>query len=329
MCPGPSLLTSRPLTNRSLVLLSGEKTALPRAEAEALFSAYDPDSKFESPNPRVLIAKSSADPFLIGSRIAFARRVGVLVDGPSEAASMVRGRKVRFRAFDLGSHRGLPDPGEYIASEDAAIDLSRPDSEVTLVRGERDYLAVTSPMTMSQDWSKRRPRRRPFFHPAAIFPKLSRALVNLTGCKRGDVFLDPFAGTGSLPLEAYMIGAAVVASDIQERMARGAAANMKHFDQSWLGVIRGDSRSPPVRSVDAVATDIPYGRASSTRGLDPRELVATLLPALSEILPQGARAVLMHQKEVVVSGGGFSVVGEHDLHVHKRLTRTITLLRRR
>ena len=55
---------------------------------------------------------------------------------------------------------------------------------------------------MRQDWVIRRPRARPFFHPAAIFPKLSRALVNLSRVGAGEVFLDPFCGTGSLLLEA-------------------------------------------------------------------------------------------------------------------------------
>ncbi|MDG7016270.1 MAG: hypothetical protein JRM82_02735, partial [Nitrososphaerota archaeon] len=61
------------MTNRSLVLLSGEGTTVPLAEAQALFLAYDSTSKFRHPEDRVLIAESDADPSKVAGRIAFAR----------------------------------------------------------------------------------------------------------------------------------------------------------------------------------------------------------------------------------------------------------------
>jgi putative methyltransferase (TIGR01177 family) len=316
------------LKSRALVLLSGEGTTVPLAEAKSLFLALDPSSAFESPSPRVLIAETGADPFLIGSRIAFARRVGPLIES-LEATDFLKGHSVRFRCFSL-TRSDPPDPERYLKGIGATVDLRNPDYEITLVRTGEDYLALTAPGTMRQSWSKRRPRRRPFFHPSAIFPKLSRALVNLSGCMEGDIFLDPFCGTGSIPIEASIIGAKVVAVDQSERMVRGAIANMRHFNQEWLGILRADSTSLPLSKVDAVATDIPYGRASSTRGRKPRELLDLLLPSLGRMMRSQSRAVVMHPDQVRVEGGGeFLVVEEHDLHVHKLLTRTITVLRRR
>jgi tRNA (guanine10-N2)-dimethyltransferase len=317
------------LRNRSLVLLSGENTTIPSAEARSLFLTYDPDSSFESPMRSVLLARSEADPFRVGRRIAFARRVGVLLDDLSEAAPLLGGRRVRFRCFDLGSGRGQPDPAKYLEGVDAVVDLRNPDCELTLVRCDEDYIAVTDPGSMLQGWSKRRPRSRPFFHPSAIFPKLSRALLNLSRCKEGDVFLDPFAGTGSIPIEASIIGARVVAVDQSELMVRGAISNMRHFSQDWHGVIRADSANLPLTSVDAVATDIPYGRASSTRGYRPEELLELIFPSLLRITRPGSTLVLMHPQDTRVQGpAGFTVEEEHHLYVHKLLTRTITILRR-
>lgn len=312
------------------MLLSGEGTTIPESEAKSLFLAYDESSRFSSPSPRLLICDSEADPALVGSRIAFARRVGMLVEGRAEAAALLKGRRVRFRAFDLMGDDLQPDPADYLAGVDATIDLLDPEAELTLVRAGRDYLAVTRPMSMVQGWSRRSPRRRPFFHPAAIFPKLSRALVNMTRCREGDVFLDPFAGTGSLPLEAELVGANAVSVDQSGAMARGEVANMKHFGQEWLGTIRADSTYLPLKAVDAVATDFPYGRASSTRGRTTAEVLERSLPALAEALRPGKFMVLMHQKEVRVEAGpDYSVLEEHDLYVHKLLTRTISILRRR
>jgi putative methyltransferase (TIGR01177 family) len=318
------------LKSKTLVLLSGEGTTIPAAEARALFLTYDPKSTFECPEPRVLVANSAADPNKVGSRIAFARRVGILVTASVEASSLLRGRKIRFRYFDLKARDDKPDPGRYLDGIDATVDLQNPDYEMTLVRGVEDYLAVTAPGGMQQAWSTRRPRRRPFFHPSAIFPKLSRALVNLSRVKEGDVLLDPFAGTGSIAIEASLTGAKVAGVDLSEKMVLGALSNMKHFYQEWLGVIRADSIHLPLRRIGAVATDIPYGRASSTQGREPRDILRQLLPAIAAVMSTDSFAVLMHPREVSVGRTfEFSVEEEHDLHIHKLLTRTITILRRR
>lgn len=318
------------MKNRALVLLSGEGTSVPAAEAKSLFIAYDGESKFRSPTPRLLLADSRADPFLIGSRIAYARRVGVVVSGIEEAAPLLERKRVRFRAFNLKGEVLPPDPEKYLGGIDAQVDLRNPELELTLVRADEEYLAVTSPATMMQGWSLRRPRKRAFFHPAAIFPKLSRALVNMTGCKSGEVFLDPFAGTGSITIEASMVGANVVALDQTGAMVKGCLSNMKHFSQEWLGVVRGDSTYMPLTRLDGVATDVPYGRASSTRGLKTREILDRFLPVVAESMRPGSRLVLMHQKEVSVDHEqGFDLLEEHHLHVHKLLTRTISILRRK
>ncbi|HUI23600.1 MAG TPA: hypothetical protein VLY82_04330 [Nitrososphaerales archaeon] len=318
------------MRNRSLALLSGEGTSIPASESKALFLAADPHTTFESPEHRVLLADTEADPFAVGARVAFARRVGLLLDSKSDASRIVTGRRVRFRCFNLGSKDPQPDPAEYLRGLEVTVDLANPESEITLVRGERDYLAVTDPAGMMQGWSRRRPRSRPFFHPSAIFPKLSRALVNMTRCSKGDIFLEPFAGTGSIAIEASLVGADVVAVDMADVMARGALSNMRHFAQEWTGIIRADSARLPIRGVRAVATDVPYGRASSTRGRSPESLLELLLPELARAMDPSSFLVLMHPQGLSIrSKSEFDVVEEHHLHVHKLLTRTITVLKRR
>ena len=325
-----SRLTSRLLKNRSLVLLSGERTSIPRAEAQALFLTYDSSSKFVSPEERVLIVQSSADPLLVGTRVAFARRVGFMISDPSDAADVIKGKKVRMRVYSLSVGGATNDWQKMLQSIDAKIDLENPDFEFTVVEGKRRYLALSSPLKMSQGWSLRRPRQRAFFHPSAIFPKLSRALVNLSRCRAGDLFLDPFAGTGSLPLEAAEVGAKVLAFDQSEKMTHGLLANMKKFGQQWLGVVRCDSLMPPLSGVNAIATDVPYGRASSTRGRDVRSIVQAAVETMPALLSRGSRMVMMHPKHVPVEPtSDWALEEQHHLYVHKLLTRTITVLRRR
>ena len=318
------------MKNRALVLLSGEPTSIPKAEAEALFLAYDPASRFQPLEGRVMEVDSEADPFIVASRVAYSKRIGPMMDEPTESAETVRGRSVRVGTFRLPGGGEPPAPEEVLRGLDVSVDLENPDFELTVVQGARRYFALTRPDAMRQGWSLRRPRRRPFFHPAAIFPKLSRALVNLTRCREGDVFLDPFAGTGSLAIEACIIGARVVVLDRSREMAAGSLMNMKKFGQEWLGAVRCDAFHPPVAGADAVATDVPYGRASSTGGKDTGSIVVEALDVAASLLRSGSRLVIMHPKENPAEPGSvWSVEGEHHLYVHKRLTRSITILRRR
>lgn len=282
------------------------------------------------PEPRVVIANSEADPFVVGSRIAFSRRVGLMIGAVADVSEFITGKRVRFRSFDLLPGLKPVDPVKEMKGIETKIDLINPQYEVTLVRGRAEYLSLTSPASMMQGWSRRKPRSRAFFHPSAIFPKLSRALVNLSSCKAGDLFLDPFAGTGSIPIEAAEIGARVVASDQVEKMARGSLANMKHFGQEWLGVIRADAFHHPILGVDAIATDVPYGRLSSTRGAGQRDIIDRTLSSLPAVANPGARIVLMHPKQLQVAGtSDLQVEEELHLYVHRFLTRTMTILRRK
>jgi tRNA (guanine10-N2)-dimethyltransferase len=275
-----------------------------------------------------MVVESKADPDVIARRVAFARRIGKMVR-TTEASALLKGKRIRLRNFDLAKKPAL-DPSRFLRGFDVQVDLEHPEAELTLVRAQADYLAITSPGEMVQSWSRRRPRVRAYFHPSAMFPKLARALVNLSRVREGQVFLDPFAGTGSLPLEGALVGARVVAIDRAEKMVAGSLANMKRFDQHWLGVLRSDVQKLPLTSVDAVATDVPYGRASSTMGAGGIGVLRESLAVLPGLLAAGSRMVVMHSKADPVDGPREIVLEEeHDLQVHKKLTRRISVLRRR
>jgi putative methyltransferase (TIGR01177 family) len=322
-------------------MLSRESTGIPEAEARALVSDLDPTAKFESPEGGLLIAETSADPAAIEARVAFSRRVGLLVpDGhlDDDHVSLLRRGTYRVRVFGEG------DGGEgeeaiisSIAEKvEGTVSLDTPDREVSAYvseKGGKTYLAITMPRSMRQGWATRRPRSRAFFHPSAIFPKLSRALVNLSGVQPGEAFLDPFCGTGSLLIEASIIGSEPLGIDLARKMVRGARRNSIKYGQPWLGLIRADSRSLPIREVGAVATDIPYGRASSAGGLKSSEILKSLIEGAPAVLPQGRKLVVMHPKSleagpIAEGAGGLRVEQELEIYIHRTLTRTITVMKR-
>lgn len=294
---------------------------------------HDGSAKLESPEERIVIAHTKVDPDRIAGRIAFSKRVGSMApdgDLSTDQLGRLRAGTYRVRVFELerkaDSERLVSRLAEEVGGKVALEDA---DTELTVVRGKRDYFALSRPSLMRQDWSPRRPRARPFFHPAAIFPKLSRALVNLTRVDAGDVFLDPLCGTGSLLLEAYELGARPVGADRDSRMVRGALRNMSSFGQDWLGVVRADVSRAPFSGVHGIATDIPYGRASSVAGSNTKAIMIRLLETAACLLGREGRLVVMHPDSVeVVRNREFDLEEEHHLYIHRKLTRTISVLRR-
>jgi putative methyltransferase (TIGR01177 family) len=318
-------------------MLSRESTGIPEAEARALVTDLDPKARFESPEGGLLIAETSADPALVEARVAFSRRVGLLVpDGRLDEGhvSLLRRGTYRVRVFGEGDNgKGEAEMIESIADRvGGKVSLDAPDREVSAYVGEggsRTYFAITMPGSMRQGWVARRPRSRAFFHPSAIFPKLSRALVNLSGVQPGEAFLDPFSGTGSLLIEASIVGAEPVGIDLARKMVRGARRNSIKYGQPWLGIVRADSRSLPIKVVAAVATDIPYGRASSAAGRKSSDVLRSLVEGAAAVIPGGRKVVVMHPKSLEVEeAGGLRVEEELDIYVHRTLTRTITVMRR-
>jgi len=293
----------------------------------------DDQATFSSPHSRVLVASTTAEPSQIEARVAYSRRVGrLLSDGALRERELKVLRKGTYaiRVYELEKKRDSDRLVTKLAAEIGDdVSLDNPDTELTVVRADRDYFAVTKPSRMKQNWMVRRPRARAFFHPSAIFPKFSRLLVNLSAVMAGETFLDPFCGTGSLLLEASEIGARPVGIDLHSKMVKGAHRNAGKFGQDWLGVIRADARRMPLNKVDAIATDIPYGRVSTTSGSTSAAILEKLIKEAASILPDGKRLVVMHPKTLEVGEtDGFELEEELHLPVHPKLTRTISVLRR-
>ena len=219
------------------------------------------------------------------------------------------------------------------AAREAKVDLRSPQVVVggVVVDGVL-YLGERLVEVDRGSFDERRPKRRPYFHPSALDPKLARLFVNLARARRGDLLLDPFVGTGSILMEASMIGCTPIGVDVDDEMVKGCLANIRHFTPTALGAVRGDARRPPLRRVDCIATDPPYGRAASTGGEELGELLGESLSSLVDLLPRGRHICLATPSQLdvasIAEGAGLKLVEEHLMRVHRSLVRRIAVLRR-
>ena len=174
---------------------------------------------------------------------------------------------------------------------------------------------------------QRAPQARPFFMPGVLLPKFARALVNLSRVRSGGRFLDPFCGTGGILIEAALVGAEVFGCDILKRAVRGAAENLKFYGlKGEFAACDATALCLRDESVDAIATDPPYGRSTHMR----RPLERLYEDAISEM-----HRVLKKNHFVIVLSNfkdvphdGFELLETHECYVHKSLTRYVNVLRK-
>jgi tRNA (guanine10-N2)-dimethyltransferase len=158
-------------------------------------------------------------------------------------------------------------------------------------------------------------------------------MVNLSRVKRGDLLLDPFCGTGGLLLEAADMGCVPLGFDIDVSILTGCQQNLKYYKVPFNGAL-GDARRIPLRpeGLNAIATDPPYGRSSSTKGSEVVELIQTSLDVLANHLKRGGYLCLALPKKYfekeIIPTDSFAIVETHTMRIHRSLNRLIVVLQR-
>jgi tRNA (guanine10-N2)-dimethyltransferase len=213
----------------------------------------------------------------------------------------------------------------------ARVDLEHPTHSFRgLLAGPYFHLGLIAHQRPADFVASRRPRKRPAFHPSTMTPKLARSMVNLSGAVTGSTFLDPFCGVGGILLEASLLGCQVIGIDALRRMVRGSRRNLKHFQMTPLALLRGDARNIPVRSVQAIATDPPYGTGASTLKSTTRNILKEFLPEAYSVLTRPGRLVVASPLGTgtpdIAESAGFKIADHHEVYVHRRLTREILVL---
>lgn len=204
------------------------------------------------------------------------------------------------------------------------VSMKNPDAVFVAVnRGDIISLGHSLAEKPQQKWEHRRPKLRPFFYAAALFPKFARCLVNLSRVRNGEILLDPFCGSGTILMEATLMGLDAVGIDILDKLCRGSLENLKALAEPRYSIIQGDARNMPLHNVGGIVTDIPYGRIAGITGHNNKELIEGFLAEAQDIMKHNGYAILVHPEPFSFSANGFSLVAQHRIRVHKSLTRVV------
>ena len=330
-----------------LVEISGESPALARAEVE---------SAAEAMGGRPTSAPSALDPTLVrvelpeersgrelAVRLGLARRCLEVRSDPGtvETAMAVAARdggSVAVRRLGQpssgGEDAGVLAAGRAFRSAGGRIDLGRPDRRFWLVGSGSagDVLLEEVGATDRPATTGRRMPTLPFQRPVSLPPRLARAAANLARVRPGDRVLDPFLGTGALLAEAGLLGARLYGIDRDPQMVRGALRNLAHLGVTADELVVGDAGRVGFSSegapFDAILTDPPYGRASSTGGEAADAVAERVLSRWAGRVRPGGRVVVVTPGPAYSPGSEWRAVLDVPVRVHRSLTREFRVYER-
>ncbi len=319
--------------NDYFFLQRGELVDLGNGELRSLVRTYQPKTTMKNVNSRVVLVSGELDIEKIISRAACTKLAGRLLQVSNKVTGFeLNGMMKNYKTFacDLVNLSKKPvdmqvlsDLGNYVKRQSPwlTVSLENPDVTILLIKTETESIIGMIERKKSVKWKRESRRKRPYFHPVALEPRLCRTMINLAMVREDNTILDPFCGTGSVMLEANNMKINAIGCDLSIKMCRGALRNLRNSN-SFL--INCDALSLPLNmnNVDAIVTDLPYGMAASTMKRRPKELLSEFLDVIKTL--KGKRCCIMCRKGDEQEFP--NMVEQYDIYEHKSLTRKLMVL---
>ena len=322
--------------------LSKEHKTLPKAELLACLQAEKIDYDILQSNEDILIIETDSKEDIlraITGRLSFTFYIDEFLFSCSPSAKEIKKQssknilekegsiaiKYKNRSNNINSQPLVKALAE-IYTQNRKVALENPNIEIRgLITDSTVYVGLKIDEINRSKFEERKVQNRPFFSPISLHPKLACALVNLSSIKKEETLLDPFCGTGGILLEAGLIGAKVIGSDIEDKMIDGCKKTLDFYKVKNYKLYCSDigDIGKHIDKVDAIVTDLPYGKSTTTKGEKMNRLYQRAFENLSKLLKKGGRAVIGLSNKDFISLGEkyFSLVEKHDFRAHRSLTR--------
>ncbi len=209
------------------------------------------------------------------------------------------------------------------------ISFRNPDFIIRAVYINRWYLCILKYEKNKKEFESRRAPLRPFFSPVSLHPKYARYLINTSFTKPGDTIIDPFCGTGGILIEAALMKRKIIGNDSSLNMVMGTKLNLKYFDIKDYKIYNDDiSHLNISRKVNAIVTDMPYGRSSGIDNHEINDLYMESFKKFSDILiKNGKCSVIINDKKFLTYAEDyFDVIKIVPVYQHKSLVRQFVIL---
>ena len=338
-----------------IFILSGENETLPKAEVTASLETENVSFNIKYHQNGILIIEiadeDSAVIDIIGKKLAYTHEICKLLFETSiphlnDDIQKYPWKDIISQDYAVRVKRAGIDPdfnsqameielGGIIKKElgdEVRVNLENPDTFLRTIVLDNTILVSKQLVKRSKKhYNDLKPHKRPFFYPGSMSPKLARGMVNLARAKKGSTVLDPFCGTGGILIEAGIIGARVIGTDIDEKMVDGTKKNLEYCNIKDYNIFQGDARYITLEEkVDAIVTDPPYGISASTAGIDSKKIYEESLVSMQELLKEDGYICMAtpHYLDIheLVSHTKFKIIEQYKIRMHKSLTRVISVI---
>ena len=217
------------------------------------------------------------------------------------------------------------------------INLEKPKTTVLFILTKNiNYVAKLLWKAEKGRFLQREPIKKPAFHPTSLKPKLARLLVNLSRAKPKQILLDPFCGTGSVLIEAAILNCKAIGIDIDAKMISGSKTNLNFYKLN-AKLMQGNAlelqKLFKKNSIDAIATDPPYGRSTFVGAKSLKTLYKDFFSSAHAVLKPKRYLSLLYPHYInaksLLNKRQWKTIFESEMYVHGGLTRKFLVLQKR
>lgn len=323
--------------------LSKEHATLPVDEIVSCLNAEKISFTITDQNQNVVVINTTASVSKIkhlSTRLSHSFYVNELIFSCTHCLKQVQKYAVQHPITEPGSvaiyykNRSKQNKSQQILSllatiyaKNRVVDLQSADIKIrAIITDDTIYVAKVLYQINRSAFEQRKVQYRPFFSPITLHPKLACSLVNLSRVSKDETLFDPFCGTGGILLEAGLLGIHCIGSDIEDKMIQGCKATLDFYHVKNYYLFQsdiGDIFSKIDTVVDAVVTDFPYARSTTTKGEDVAELYRRSFTVISSVLKKDGYAVVgvFDKNLVCVDTLNLSIVNIYEFKVHRSMIR--------
>ncbi len=305
--------------HQSFFVTSGEHVELARDEITSIAKSYDKKAVIKS-DSRLVTVKSKIPYSKIAARATFVKISGTLIGTISDIDQIIAPvtkpvsfacRAINLSTKNVNTSNLEKEIGTALKQKwNSKVSLSNPHLTVYLIiTNSKKYLGYAK-----KQIELKRPEKL-LKYPHELDSKLARCMVNLSQLKEGQTLCDPFCGTGTILLEAELMGIKTVGMDFDPEMCGITKKNLalNGFKSQVINASYHDIKKMTGK-IDAFVTDLPYG-ISSKSSTEPEKLAKEFV----SIIPKRKKLVLVYKK-------GFDLnikAKKYEIYRHKSLTRVI------
>jgi tRNA (guanine10-N2)-dimethyltransferase len=205
------------------------------------------------------------------------------------------------------------------------VNVKEPNTLFSIIKSKTKYFIIQTIWQNQDDAKERENKELPEKMPTTLSPKLAKAMINLSGLRKGKL-IDPFCGAGGILIEAARYGFKVTGYDIDKRAIGKAKLNLLHLGINKVHLERRDALTIN-KKYDCIITDLPFGKNSK------------ISMELEKLYKKFFDVALKHSKKIVVGmpsttsksiiNKKWKIVDFFELYIHKSMSKVIYVLERK